>query len=256
MGVRLFNRTTRSVSLSEAGEQFLSRMRPALREISAAMEAINEFRDSPTGTLRLVAPESAALMVMTPIVVEFLRRYTDMRVDIVTASALVDIVAEGFDAGIRLAETVPQDMIAIPCSPPLRFAVIGAPSYFAIHAAPQTPADLLRHNCIRVRFPTTIFRWEFMKRGESVGIDVTGSLTLDSQHLIVEAALQGMGLAYTSEFAIAPDVTAGRLIRVLEDWTPPFPGLSLYYPANRHMPAGLRAFINLVREVVSQRSSN
>ena len=165
------SRHTRSVSLSEAGEQFLSRMRPALREISAAMEAINEFRDSPTGTLRLVAPESAALMVMTPIVVEFLRRYPDMRVDIVTASALVDIVAEGFDAGIRLAETVPQDMIAIPCSPPLRFAVIGAPSYFAIHAAPQTPADLLRHNCIRVRFPTTIFRWEFMKRGESVGIE-------------------------------------------------------------------------------------
>ena len=144
MGVRLFNRTTRSVSTLGSGRTIPVAHAAVLREISAAMEAINEFRDSPTGTLRLVAPESAALMVMTPIVVEFLRRYPDMRVDIVTASALVDIVAEGFDAGIRLAETVPQDMIAIPCSPPLRFAVIGAPSYFAIHAAPQTPADSCR----------------------------------------------------------------------------------------------------------------
>lgn len=254
MGVRLFNRTTRSVSLSEAGEQFLSRMRPALREISEAMESINKFRDSPTGTLRLVAPESAALMVMTPVIIEFMRRYPDMRVDIVTASALVDIVAESFDAGIRLTEAVPQDMIAVPCSPPLRFAVVGAPSYFAKHARPQSPGDLLKHNCVRVRYPSTIFPWEFMKRGEALRIDVNGSLTLDSQHLIVEAALQGMGLAYTSEFAIALDIAAGRLIRVLEDWTPPFPGLSLYYPANRHMPAGLRAFINLVREVVWPRS--
>ena len=255
MGVRLFNRTTRSVSLSEAGEQFLSRVKPALREISAAMESVNEFRDSPTGTLRLVAPESAALMVMTPIVVEFLRRYPEMRVDIVTASSLVDIVADGFDAGIRLAESVPQDMIAIPCSPALRFAVVGSPGYFKTYGRPRSPADLLKHNCIRVRFPSTIFRWQFEKRGESLVIDVGGSITLDSQHLIVEAALQGVGLAYASEFAVAPDIAAGRLIRVLEDWTPPYPGLSLYYPANRHMPAGLRAFINVVREVVSRRQS-
>lgn len=253
MGVRLFNRTTRSVSLSEAGEQFLARVRPALREIAEAMDAVNEFRDTPTGTLRLNTSEGAAQMVMTPIVIEFLRRYPDMRVDIVTESRLVDIVADGFDAGIRLFESVPQDMIAIPCSPPLRFAVVGSPSYFATRPKPRAPADLAAHNCIRIRFPSgSIYKWEFEKRGEEQAIDVSGTLTLVSQHLMIEAALQGVGLAWTSEFAVAADIAAGRLIRVLEDWTPPYPGLSLYYPANRHVPAGLRAFVGVVREVVSR----
>jgi DNA-binding transcriptional LysR family regulator len=252
MGVRLFNRTTRSVSLSAAGEQFLARVRPALGEISAAMEAVNEFRDTPSGTLRINTSEGAAQMVMTPIVIEFLRRYPDMRVDLVTEGRLIDIVAGGFDAGIRLAEGVPQDMVAIPCSPPIRYAVVGSPGYFATHGTPRAPADLSRHRCIRTRFPSgAIYRWEFEKHGEEIAIDVDGPLTLDSHHLMVEAARHGMGLIWTSEFAVAADVAAGRLVRVLDDWTPPYPGLCLYYPASRHVPAGLRAFIGIVREVVS-----
>jgi DNA-binding transcriptional LysR family regulator len=249
MSVRLFNRTTRSVSLTQAGEHFLARVRPALREISAAMEAVDELRDSPTGTLRINTSEGAAEMVMTPIVIDFLKRYEDMKVELVTEGRLIDIVAEGFDAGIRLAESVPQDMIAVPCSPPLRFAVVGSPSYFATRAKPLSPADLAAHNCIRTRFPSgAIYKWEFEKRGEEVEIDVAGSLTLDSHHLIREAAVQGVGLAWTSEFAVAPDIAAGRLIRVLEDWTPAYAGLCLYYPGHRHVPARLRAFIEVALE--------
>jgi len=250
MGVRLFNRTTRSVSLSEAGEQFLARVRPALHEISAAMEAVNQFRDTPSGTLRINATEGSMLMIMSPVVVEFLKRYPDMRLDIVTDTALVDIVADGFDAGIRLADSVPLDMIAVPCSPPLAFAVVGSPAYFARHPKPESPSDLARHSCIRTRFASgSIYRWEFEKHGQQQIIDVNGPLTLDSHQLIVEAALQGVGLACTSEYSIAREIADGQLIRVLQDWTPPYPGICLYYPANRHVPAGLRAFIDLIREV-------
>lgn len=250
LGVRLFNRTTRSVSLSPAGEQFLARLRPALLEISMAMESVNEFRDKPGGTLRINTSEGAAEMVLTPIVVEFLRRYPDMSVEIVTDGRLIDIVADGFDAGIRLAEVVPQDMISIPCSPQLRFAVVGSPSYFAKHAKPRVPADLAAHNCIRTRFASgAIYKWEFEKHGEEVEIEVAGSLTLDSHHLMVEAAIRGVGLAWTSEFPVAPHIAAGRLVRVLEDWTPAYPGLCLYFSGHRHVPAGLRAFIEVIREV-------
>lgn len=256
MGVRLFNRTTRSVSLSEAGEQFLARVRPALHEISAAMEAVNQFRDTPSGTLRINATEGAVQMIMTSVVVEFLKRYPDMRLDIVTDTALVDIVADGFDAGIRLADSVPLDMIAVPCSPPLQFAVVGSPDYFARHGKPRSPADLAGHNCIRTRFASgALYRWEFEKRGLQQIIDVNGPLTLDSHQLIVDAALQGIGLASTSEHSIAGHLAAGRLIPVLQDWLPPYPGLCLYYPANRHVPAGLRAFIDLVREVYARKTA-
>ena len=253
IGVRLFNRTTRSVSLSGAGEQFLSRLQPALQEISAAMEAVNEFRDTPSGVLRLNTSEGAAAMILTPIVIEYLRRYPLMQVDIVTDNRLVDIVASGFDAGIRLAESVPQNMIAVPCTPPLRFAVVGSPSYFTTHRKPRNPDDLQTQPCIRLRFPSgKIYKWEFERRGEEQVIDVQGPLTLDSHSLIVEAALQGVGLAYISEFAVAQQLAAGRLIRVLEDWTPPYPGLSVYFPSKRQMPAGLRAFVDLVREITVQ----
>lgn len=175
-----------------------------------------------------------------------------MRVDIVTDRSLVDIVAGGFDAGIRLAESVAQDMIAVAITPPLSFAVVGSPQYFAKHQRPKAPADLLAHNCIRVRFPSgSIYKWEFEKRGEATSIDVRGSLTLDSHHLMLEAALQGAGLAWTNDFAASEHLASGRLVRVLADWTPSYPGLRLYYPANRHIPAGLRAFVEVAREVVA-----
>lgn len=250
MAVRLFHRTTRSVALTETGERFLARIRPALREISEAMDLVNEFRDTPSGTLRINTSEDAAKMILTPLVLEFLRRYPQMRIDLVSEGRMVDIVAEGFDAGIRLAESVPRDMIAVPCSPPLRFVVVGAPSYLQAHDRPLVPADLMQHQCIRGRLPSGApFRWEFAKHGESQVIDVEGVLSVGGSNLILEAALSGMGLAYVTEHTAREHVDSGRLIALLEDWTPPFPGLCLYYSGHRHVPAGLRAFIDLIKEV-------
>jgi DNA-binding transcriptional LysR family regulator len=254
MGVRLFNRTTRSVSLTEAGEQFLAKVRPALREIAEAIDATNVFRDSPAGTLRLNMSEGAARQILTPIVLEFMRRYPQMQVDLVTQGRLVDIVAEGFDAGIRLAEAVPQDMIAIPCGPEQRYAVVGSPAYFDSRTRPKTPGDLVAHECIRGRLPSgAMLKWEFEKRGEQMVVDVKGPLTLDHYELWIDAALEGAGLAYVNEWSVSHEISLGRLIRVLEDWTQPFPGLSLYYPGHRHVPAGLRAFIGIIRETASRR---
>lgn len=251
MGVRLFHRTTRSVALSEAGEQFLARVRPALRDISDAVESVNRFRDTPAGTLRINLSLGAARMVLTPLVLRFLGRYPEMHIDLVSDDRMVDIVAEGFDAGIRQIEAVPQDMIAIPCTRELCFAVVGSPAYFEGRTLPKTPGDLMSHTCIRARLPGgTPYRWEFEKHGERVNVEVAGPLTLNQWDLMVEAALQGVGLAYASEWTVADHIAAGRLVRVLDDWTPPFPGLALYYPGHRHVPAGLRAFVEVVKEVM------
>ncbi|MDB6144860.1 MAG: lysR [Pseudomonas sp.] len=250
MDVRLFHRTTRSVALTETGERFLARIRPALREISEAMDLVNEFRDTPSGTLRINTSEDAAKMILTPVVLEFLKRYPQMRVDLVSEGRLVDIVAEGFDAGIRLADYVPRDMIAVPCTSELRFVVVGAPSYLKDRERPLVPADLARHQCIRGRLPSGApFRWEFHKHGESVVVEVDGVLGVGGSTLTLEAALSGIGLAYVSEHTAREHLISGRLNALLEDWTPPFPGLCLYYSGHRHVPAGLRAFIDLIKEV-------
>jgi DNA-binding transcriptional LysR family regulator len=249
LGVRLINRTTRSVSLSEAGERFLSRISPALREIAGALEDVNEFRDTPAGTLRINLKERAAYQILRPVVAKFLRRYPDMNVEMIMEGRHIDIVAEGFDAGIRLAEAVPQDMVAVACGPDSRFIVVGAPGYFAQASLPKSPSDLLRHECIRRRMPGgRLYHWEFEKRGEEIAVDVPGRLTLDHDGLMVEAAVEGLGLAFISEFWVSEHLAAGTLRAVLEDWTPPFPGLRLYYPRHRHMTAGLRAFIELLRQ--------
>ncbi|MDB5978769.1 MAG: lysR [Nevskia sp.] len=249
MGVRLFHRTTRSVALSEAGEQFLARLRPALREIAEAMDAANEFRHTPAGLLRINTSEGAARKILAPVVFEFLKRYPDMQLDLVTDGRFIDIVAEGFDAGIRQEDGVPQDMMRVPCSPTVGFAVVGSRAYFRKHPPPRSPADLAAHNCIRTRLPGgALYRWEFEKRGEIVEIDPKGSLTLDSHPLMIDAALHGMGLAWINEWDVAPHLASGRLVRALEDWSPQYPGLCLYYPGHRHVPAGLRAFIGVVRE--------
>jgi DNA-binding transcriptional LysR family regulator len=249
IGVRLFNRTTRSVSLSEAGEEFVAGVAPALSAIRGAMEQASSHRRTPSGTLRLNTSAGAARQVMTPIILEYMRRYPEMKVDIVTEDRLVDIVVDGFDAGIRLAETVPQDMVAVPLGPEQRLVVVGAPAYFADHPPPRSPADLARHRCIRARLANGgIHRWEFEHRGKSLNVDVSGPLILDESTLMVEAARAGVGLAYLFESSVGADVTAGRLRRVLEDWSPPFPGLRLYYPGRRHVPARLRAMIELIRE--------
>lgn len=249
MGVRLFNRTTRSVTPSEAGEQLLARIRPALAEIEQAMTGMNEFRDTPAGTIRLNASEGAAQMVLQPLVLEFLRRYPEMRVDLVTEGRLVDVVAEGFDAGIRQAENVPLDMVAVDCSPPIRRVVVGAPAYFQNRPRPAKPDDLHGHQCMVSRLPGgELYRWQFQRGEESIEIDPTGPLTLDNYHLMIAAALEGAGLAWINEWAVTEHIAAGRLIKVLEDWSPRLSGLRLYYPGHRHLPAGMKAFLALVRE--------
>jgi DNA-binding transcriptional LysR family regulator len=248
LGVKLFHRTTRSVSLSEAGERFVERIRPAIREISEAMETVNAFRAKPAGTLRINTGLAAAERIFEPVVLPFLERYPDMRVDIVTEGRLVDIVASGFDAGIRQADTVPRDMVAVPCSPPIRFVVVGSPDYLARHGRPRSPADLAAHECIRRRMPSGIpMRWELEKNGEPVELDVRGALTLDATELMIKAALNGVGLAWVNEWNVETLLAEKRLVRVLDDWCPAWGGLCLYYPPHRHVSAGLRAFVELLR---------
>ena len=248
IGVRLFNRTTRSVALSEAGAQFVDDIAPALSTIRAALDQAGSFRDTPAGTLRINTSSGAARQVM-PVLMAFLQRYPDMKLDIVTEGRLIDIVVDGFDAGIRLMDIVPRDMIAVPFGERQRFAVVGSPAYFAQYAAPRVPADLHAHRCIRSRMPSgAIYQWEFERRGEVVRIDGEGALTLDQPDLMLAAARAGLGLAYLTEWNVGADLEAGTLVRVLEDWTPPLDGLCLYYPGRRNVPAGLRALIELIRE--------
>jgi DNA-binding transcriptional LysR family regulator len=248
IGVRLFNRTTRSVSLSEAGAQFVQTVAPALATIQSALDQAGSFRDTPSGTLRINTSAGAARQVM-PVFIAFLKRFPEMKLDIVTEGRLIDIVVEGFDAGIRLIDTVPQDMIAVPFGDRQRFAVVGSPEYFSRHKPPRTPADLAQHRCIRSRMPSgAIYQWEFEKRGEVVRIGGEGALTLDEPHLMLEAARAGLGLTYLTEWNVNADLAAGTLLRVLEDWTPALDGLCLYYPGRRHAPAGLRALIEMIRE--------
>ncbi|MCB8882107.1 LysR family transcriptional regulator [Acidisoma cellulosilytica] len=248
LGVRLFNRTTRSVALSAAGEQFVADVAPALAAIGSAIETIGERNAEPSGTLRLNTSAGAARMLLVPLILDYIRRYPGMEVEIVTEGALVDVIGQGFDAGIRLAEAVPPDMISIPIQPLLYSAVVGAPSYFEKRNRPTVPSDLLQHTCIRARMASgRLYRWEFERRGENLLIDVPGRLTLDESSLMLEAAIAGAGLAYLSEYAVAAHVAAGRLVKVLEDWIPPYPGLCLYFAGRRHIPAKLRALIDLIR---------
>jgi DNA-binding transcriptional LysR family regulator len=250
LGVRLFNRTTRSVALSAEGEQFVGEIAPALATIRAAMERIDEHRAEPAGVLRLNLPLGAGRMMLSPLIYEYMRRYPRVSVDMVSEGAMVDIVGQGFDAGVRLEEFVPPDMIAVPITRPIRSIVVGSPAYFAGRKRPRTPADLAEHRCIRRRLGSgAIYRWEFEKRGEAVEIDVPGQLTLDDHDLMLLAALDGEGLAFVSDISAAQSIEAGLLLPVLEDWSPEYPGLCLYYPSRRNIPARLRAFIDLIREL-------
>lgn len=250
LGVRLFNRTTRSVALSDAGRGFVEAIGPALAEIQAAMAELRARQESPTGTLRINAfPEAAE--IMAPLVLAFLRRYPDVHIDLVTDGRLVDIVAEGFDLGLRARNLVPGDMIAVPVGPPRRHAVVCTPAYFERHPVPLTPTDLLTHRCIRVRLPNgALLRWPFEKSGESLQLDVTGPLTLDEVHLARTAVLDGVGLGLFLEHSVARDLASGTLQRVLTDWTPELAPLCLYYPNRRNPSAALTAFVAMAREGV------
>ncbi|NKN38436.1 LysR family transcriptional regulator [Agrobacterium sp. a22-2] len=250
MGVRLLNRTTRSVAPTEAGARLAERLAPVIRDFDRALEEVDAYRGRPSGTLRINASEIAARMLIQSVVPTFLARNPDMSLDLVTEDRLVDIVAEGFDAGIRLGEAVPQDMIAVRFGGEARFVAVAAPAYLAAHAAPRVPDDLKDHACIRFRLRSgKLFRWEFEKHGQEISIDVPGALVLNHLDLMAEAAAGGLGIAYVSEHAAAPHLERGTLVCVLEDWCPFIPGLFLYYPGHRHVPAGLRAFIDVLKEV-------
>lgn len=250
MGVRLFNRSTRSVVLSAAGEQFVASVGPALEAIRSAVEQVDEHRVEATGTLRINTSVGATRMVLTPLILEYMRRNPQMSVEIVTEGALIDVNAKGFDAGIRIRETVPPDMVVVPIGDTVRPAIVGSPEYFRRHGRPETPTDLQNHMCIRARMASgTIYRWEFERRGESFALDVPGKLILDESDLMLRAARDGAGLAYLNEWQVADDVAAGSLEQILCDWTSPYPGLCLYYPGRRNIPAKLRRFVDLIREM-------
>jgi DNA-binding transcriptional LysR family regulator len=248
LGVSLFHRTTRSVALTEAGQRLFERLQPALRNVSDAFDEMNNFRNTPSGTLRINTSRPAASILIAPLMKRFLAAYPDIHLDIVDEDGFTDIVAGGFDAGVRLSEAIPEDMVAVRLGAPQRFVVIGAPDYFARFPVPLHPRELDQHPCIRFKFSSgRIFRWEFERDGEVIELDVQGPVTLGDQRLVLEAVLNGVGLGYVFEGLAQSEIDNGRVIRVLDDWCTPFPGFMLYYPRQRRMPSALRAFIDMAR---------
>jgi DNA-binding transcriptional LysR family regulator len=254
LGVRLLHRTTRSVALTEAGEGLLSRVQPLIKEVDAALGDIDNYRSKPSGTVRINSNLAGGRILLRLAVPKFLDRYPEMHLDLVTEGRLVDIVKEGFDAGIRLAESVPRDMVAVTFGGASRFVAVAASAYLKTHGIPKSPLDLLGHACIRYRMRNgKIYHWEFERRGNPVAVDVRGPLTLDEDSLMVDAAVQGLGIAFVPEQAASEAVASRKLSVVLDDWCPQFPGLCLYYPGHRQVPAGLRAFIDVLKEVAPGR---
>jgi len=248
LGVRLFNRTTRSVSLTEAGQQFVAQVAPAVRDIHEAMEVARSQQATPSGTLRINAFPTAAREIFSWLVLPFLQVHPQVHIDIVTEGRLVDIVAGGFDLGVRSSDLVPVDMIALPLGRARRNVVVGTPSYLKAHGTPVIPQDLAEHSCLRVRLPNgAIYRWPFEKDGQSVHVDVEGAVTLDEASLARTAALASVGLTLAMESDVRDDIEAGRLVCVLEDWTPTLSPLSLYYPSRRNPTAAFKAFVDFAR---------
>ncbi|MCG6924112.1 MAG: LysR family transcriptional regulator [Acidobacteria bacterium] len=247
LGVRLLARTTRSVAPTEAGEQLLAQVGPALGDIRTALHGIGRLRERPAGRLRLVMPRLAASMVLLPRLARFTRECPDVVLDVTTESRPVDIVAGRFDAGIELGEFIQRDMVAIRVSPDQRAAIVASPAYFKTHAKPRKPQDLLKHHCIGCRHGDALYRWEFDKGRKSLTVGVGGPVVLDDVDLMVRAALDGVGIAFTFEEQVAPLLAKRRLVRVLEDWCPPFPGYFIYYPSRRQQPPGLSALIEALR---------
>lgn len=248
VGVRLLARTTRSVAPTIAGEQLLGSLRPALADIRGKLTEISGLQERPTGTIRLLVPRLAAKTVVAPKLGKFVRDYPDIVLDITTDDSHVDLVASGYDAGIQFGEYIAQDMVAVRVSPDQRPAIVGAPSYLAEHGRPETPHDLLRHRCINFRHRGEgIYRWELDRGDQSVAVAVNGSLIVDDADLLIQAAVDGAGLAFLADDRALPYLESGTLERVLEDWSPPFPGFFLYYPSRRQQPAALTALIETLR---------
>jgi DNA-binding transcriptional LysR family regulator len=248
LGIRLLNRTTRSVATTEAGARLLARLAPALDDIRHALDELDQLRDTPSGLIRINAPAPAVDHVLCPLVFDFMRRYPEVEVEIVSDAALVDIVEQGFDAGVRFGRQLAQDMIATPLGPPLRYAIVCSPAYRDARGIPLTPHDLIGHDCIRRRFPGgTVASWEFEKNSESLTIAPPARLTLGSAHQEVQAALAGQGIAHVFDDYARPHLADGRLIELMPDWSPRLPGWYLYYPNRRHPSAAMRAFLAHVK---------
>jgi DNA-binding transcriptional LysR family regulator len=247
LGVRLLNRTTRSVALTEAGDRLLQQIHPALDELGDALESLAAFSDRPAGVLRLSVASLALKMVIDPVLPSFRTAYPAVTLDIVVDDSQTDIVDGGFDAGIRIAPRIERDMIAIRVTPDTRLIAVASPAYLAAHGRPATPADLRRHDCIRLRHSTgAIKKWEFDDGGKTVEIPVEGSLITNSLDHVVRAAIAGIGIGYMIEDYMAPDLAAGRLVPVLDEWAMPFSGFHLFYPSRRQIPRKLRALIDFL----------
>ena len=249
LGVRLLNRTTRSVALTEAGELLLSRIGPAMRDVTEALDRVRGMRDVPSGRLRINAPPPAIDLVLAPMVAPFMEAYPQIDLEIIGESSFVDIVAQGFDAGVRYGEHLAQDMIAVSLSLPQRYAVVASPDYVERHGKPRHPKDLLDHRCIRIRFGRgALFDWEFEKAGQVVQVSPPPRLIANYPGLVQRAAHDGLGLWLTFEGYVREAIKSGALVSVLDDWCAPFPGPFLYYPSRRQTPPALAAFVAFVAE--------
>ena len=249
LGMRLLNRTTRSVSPTEAGERLRRAIGPRIDEVEAELNALAELRAKPAGTLRISSTGYVANAILVPKLAALLQRYPDIKIEISIDDRLVDIVAERFDAGVREGEQVAKDMIAVRIGPDMRMAVVGAPAYFKQHARPKKPQDLTRHNCINLRLPTRggLYAWEFQKGRRKLNVHVEGQLVVNHPGAMLNAALSGAGLAYVLENIAEPCLAAGRLERVLHDWCPPYPGFHLYYPSRRQASPAFALLVDALR---------
>jgi len=248
LGIRLLNRTTRSVSPTEAGQRLLERLAPALSDIRLAIAEVDELRDSPSGTLRVNAPGPAVDHLLCPLAFAFMDAYPDVKIEIISDAAVIDIVEQGFDAGVRFGKQLAQDMIALPLGPPLRYAIVASPDYIEKHGQPQTPHDLVGHDCIKRRFPGgTLVTWRFTDGNEEMEISPTGRLTVSSAHNELQAALAGRGIAHVIDDYAKPLILSGQLVELLSDWSPILPHWFLYYPSRRLPSAAMRAFLDYMR---------
>ena len=250
LGVRLLNRTTRSVTPTQAGERLLLKIGPKFDEMDVELAALGELREKPAGTIRITATEYAAEAILLPALAKILPLYPDIKVEVLFDYGLTNIVAAQYDAGIRPGELVAKDMIAVRVGPDLRMAVVGAPSYFATRQRPRTPQDLTQHNCINLRLPThggSLYAWEFEKNGREVNVRVEGQLVFNGAGALLQAALQGLGLTYLTEGHVQPYLSSGQLVRVLSDWCLPFSGYHLYYPSRRQPSPAFALLVDALR---------
>jgi DNA-binding transcriptional LysR family regulator len=255
LGVRLLHRTTRSVSLTEAGERLLLRARPALAELDAALMDVSHFRDRPAGIVRVRCLRIAFRTYVEPILAEFHETHPEIKLDILVDDAVTDLVAGGFDVGFTLGEVIEKDLVGIKLGGNMRQIAVATPDYIAKHGRPETPRDLLSHKCLRWRWPgrATPYNWEFFKDGAWFEVEVDGPLVLSEQTMAVNAALKGMGIAFWVEHELRPLIEAGKLVPLLEEWSGEFPGLYICYPQQRQMAPALRAFIDFVKNSSAKR---